>query len=86
MRYVVCTVRDRAADVFGQPIFVAAVGQAIRGFGDQVNKVEANNPLNAHPEDFDLYELGTFDDNSGVFTNLDKPRQVAVGKDMKIKV
>lgn len=84
MRYIVLTVRDRAADVFGQPIFVAAVGQAVRGFTDQVNDAKAG-PLFLHPEDFDLYELGTFDDATGQFQNLEKPRQVAIGKDVKVR-
>lgn len=81
MRYVVCSVRDRASDAFGQPIFVVAVGQAIRSFSDEVNRREGNNALAAHPEDFDLYQLGVFDDNTGLF-ETETPRQVAIGKDL----
>lgn len=78
--YVVA-VRDRSADAFGQPNFVTALGSAIRSFGDEINNPREGNVLNAHPEDFDLYELGSYDDNLGSFQLLDRPRQIAVGKD-----
>lgn len=81
MKYVVLAVRDRAADVFGQPHFAVHVGSSIRGFGDEINRAAPDNAFNKHPEDFDLYELGTFDDATGVF-ECHTPRQVAVGKDL----
>lgn len=83
MKHVVVAVRDRAADTFGRPFFVAAVGQAVRSFSDEVNRPDKDNQLFNHPEDFDLYEVGTFDDDVGLLVGLDRPRMVAVGKDMK---
>lgn len=82
MILIVMSVRDRAADVFGQPMFVASRGGAIRSFGDEVNRADANNALHKHPEDFDLYELGIYDDSTASFTLEDKPRQLAIGKDL----
>lgn len=82
MRYNVFAIRDRAADVFGQPIFLASVGIAVRSFADEVNRADANNNLNKHPEDFDLYKLAEFDDDTGLFTQDGPPKQVAVGKDL----
>lgn len=77
MRYVVCAVRDRQAGVFGQPFFVAAVGMAVRGFSDQVNRVADDNPLNKHPEDFELYQLGWYEDEPGEFsTDADFPKRL----------
>lgn len=81
MKLVVVAVRDRAAAVFAQPFFVPAVGIAIRSFGDQINLKEANNPMVAHPEDFDLFELGVYDDATGRFESLAEPRQISIGKD-----
>lgn len=81
MIYFVLAVRDRAADAFGQPMFVASKGGAIRSFSDEINRKEPNNSLAAHPEDFDLYELGTFDDSNAKF-ECASPRQIAVGKDL----
>lgn len=84
MKYVICAIRDRAADAFGRPMFSAALGQAIRSFVDEVNRSDPNNQLAAHPDDFDLYQLGTFDDSTGMF-DTGVPRQVAIGKDVAQK-
>jgi len=81
MRYKIVCIRDRVADVFGQPIFVASIGQAIRSFGDEINNKREGNNLANHPEDFDLYLLGEFDDNSAEFSQ-ERPKQIAVGKDL----
>jgi len=80
MIYYVCAVRDRATDVYGQPMFVAHVAAALRIFGDEINGSQSM--LSRHPEDFDLYLLGEYDDASGSF-NCGSPRQIAVGKDCK---
>jgi len=84
MKYVIVTVRDRTADVFGQPFFVARIGQAIRSFSDEVNSPSSDSAIAKHPEDFDLYELGAFDDETATFECF-VPRQVAIGKDLKAK-
>lgn len=84
MKYLIVCVRDRAADVYGVPMFVASIGGAIRSFGDEVNRSAENNPFYMHPEDFDLYSIGTFDDTSGSF-ECGVPKQIAVGKDMSIR-
>lgn len=81
MIYKIIAVRDRAIDVFGQPAFTASTGGAIRSFGDEIKRKDDNNQLNKHPEDFDLYELGIYDDQTGQFTQDGPPKQIAVGKD-----
>lgn len=85
MKRIVMAVRDRAADTYGSPFFVVAVGQGVRSFSDEVNRAAPDNQLYMHPEDFDLYELGSFDDSSGTF-ETDVPRMRAIGKDVSIKV
>ena len=84
MRYKVLVIRDRAIDAYGQPFFSASVGGAVRSFSDEINKVREGNQLNAHPEDFDLFLLGEFDDATAEF-DTQRPAQVAVGKDLIIK-
>lgn len=76
-------VRDRATDQYGNPMFLVSSGQAIRSFSDEINRADAQNQLNTHPEDFDLYHLGQFNTDSGVF-DTHTPRQIAVGKDLKV--
>lgn len=81
MRYKIVTVRDRVADVYGVPSFVLSVGAAIRSFGDEINKKDGS-PLSAHPDDFDLFALGEYDDQNGEFISDGAPRQLAIGKDL----
>jgi hypothetical protein len=78
MRYCVVSVRDLAARVYAQPQFCAAPEQALRGFRDQVKEVNApkENIVAAHPEDFELFHLGWFDDSECKFELFDLPRLI----------
>lgn len=79
---VIIAVRDRSADAYMTPFFAGSVGMAIRSFSDEVNRASPDNILNRHPEDFDLFQLGIFNVQSGeVFASEDMPRQIAIGKD-----
>lgn len=81
MKLQVVSVRDRALDAFGRPIFVPAVGVAIRSFQDEVNNKESE--IFRHPEDYDLYHLGEFDDGVGRITCFEVPVQLALGSNLK---
>nr|AVQ10232.1 DNA binding protein VP4 [Gokushovirinae environmental samples] len=81
MRMTVCVVRDRAADVFGRPIFAVSRGQAVRSFTDQVN--EKGSELNKHPKDYELYLLGEYDDGSGQFI-CGVPEMISRGEDVVV--
>lgn len=86
MKYVLCSVRDRAADTFGIPFSSASIGTAIRGFNDAINNTgDPSNTMAQHPEDFDLFHLGFFHDNHARFELLEHPLQVAIGKDVVLK-
>lgn len=83
MKMIVLAVRDRAADAFGRPFYNFNRGSAIRNFGDEINRQHEENPMASHSEDFDLYELGEFNDNDGSFKLHERPVQIAIGKDLK---
>jgi hypothetical protein len=84
MKLIICAVKDRAADAFARPMFVPSTGVAIRSFTDEVNRKDAENQLHNHPDDFDLYNLGVFDDSTAMFELLLPPEQLAIGKQVKI--
>lgn len=84
MKLTLCTVKDRAADAFGRPMFVRSIGEAIRSFSDEVNRKADDNQLYNHSDDFDLFELGEFDDNTGLMSLHDQPKLVSLGKQVKI--
>lgn len=77
-------VRDRATDQFGNPMFLIAMGQAIRSFTDEINRQAADNQMYAHPDDFDLYDLGDYDTDTGTFTTK-APDMVAIGKNVAVR-
>ncbi len=85
MKLIICAVKDRAADAFGRPMFVPSLGVAIRSFTDEINRNDNESQLFNHPDDFDLYDLGVFDDNSGVFTLHDLPTMLCLGKQVKLQ-
>jgi len=74
---IICT-RDIVANVYGQPMFVVHIGQAIRSFGDECQRAEKGNVLYEHPEDFELWHLGQWNDNNAHF-EIGEPKQLAVG-------
>ena len=79
MKYVICAVKDAAAQAFARPMFFPSTGVAIRSFCDEINRDEKDNQLFHHPEDFDLYHLGEFDDNEGLFILLETPSRLSRG-------
>lgn len=81
MKTLIFCVKDRATNLFGTPMFLMATGQATRSFSDEVNRKEAGNQLNSHPDDFDLYTLGFFDSDAGAFETF-APELVVRGKDV----
>ena len=83
MKYVVVSIKDRAADAFGRPAFVPSVGVAIRSFSDEVNRSDSENQMYSHPDDFDLFELGSYDDSTGIVEMLDQPKLLILGKNAK---
>jgi hypothetical protein len=82
MLQFVVSVKDRAADVFNRPFFVPHRNVAVRDFTDEVNRSAADNQLNKHPDDFDLYLLGVFDDNAGTFSMEEQPVVLVRAKDV----
>ena len=86
MKMIVCSIKDRAADAFGRPFYVPAVGVAIRSFQDEVNRAAEDSQIYQHPDDFDLFELGSFDDGNGLFELFDSPKLLMLGKQAKAEV
>jgi len=63
MKHVMVAVFDKAAGAFSPPQFCPAAGVACRQFEDVVNGEESI--FTRHPEHFELYQLGVFDDSNG---------------------
>ncbi len=83
MKQVIVAVKDRAAETYGRPMFVPAIGVALRSFSDEINRNDPNNQLFNHPDDFDLYDLGTFDDSTAQFEIKNIPELLILGKNAR---
>lgn len=60
-------VRDTAVGAFSNPMLFTSEGAARRNFADEVNRESVENIMNRHPEHFQLYFAGDYDDESGLF-------------------
>lgn len=81
MKHQVCSIRDQAVDAFGQPFYTPTTGAAIRAFGDALK--DESQMMAKHPEDFALFHLGEYDDATGKHENLEAPKQLILGKQLK---
>ncbi len=84
MKLAIFAVRDVKTSQYGNPMFLQADGQAIRSFQDECNRADAQNMLYLHPEDFELFKVGWFDTDSGLFETF-VPVSVAHAASLKLK-
>ena len=83
MIQVIISVKDTAAAAFGRPIFVPTAAVAIRSFRDEVNRKDSTDDMARHPDDFELYQIGVFDDSTGLVEVDPHFRLLARAKDLK---
>lgn len=79
----ICCVFDSAANMFNRPFYVPHIAMATRSFRDQVNKPDETNELYRHPEDFALYSLGQFEEETATFELHARPELIIRAKDIK---
>ena len=61
----VFSVYDSKVEAYMTPFFMHSKGQAIRSFMDTI--ADSNTQFAKHPEDFTLFLLGDYDDQTGKF-------------------
>lgn len=81
MKLEIMTVLDKKARAFCSPFFVTHIAVGVRTFSMGANKPDTN--VWAHPEDFALYHLGTFEDDSGECKLHPQPQHVAEAINLK---
>lgn len=69
------SIRDAKAECFNQPFFSKTHGEAERNF-IQLAK-DQKSFVSQFPDDYDLYFVGTYDDQTGTLRPLDTPQHVA---------
>ena len=85
MKLLACSVFDAAIGSYGRPFFVQTKGVAVRSFMDEVGRPSdpsAPNTLSAHPDDFALFAVGFFDEETGQFESLPVPERLMQARDV----
>lgn len=75
MKLTVAAVYDLKSESYLQPIFVPNKATAERAFSNSVNGRESD--ISQNPEDFIMYHIGEYDDESGLLTPLQPPAHIA---------
>lgn len=68
---------DRAIEGYGPIMTVHTRGEAIRSFKKEAETQGSN--INAHPTDYELWQVGTYDDETGHITA--QPERIARAED-----
>lgn len=84
MIQLLISVKDTAARTFMQPAFVPTTAVGQRSFSEAIN--DSKHDFHKYPTDFELYEIGAFDTETGELTSLDEPRLIVRGKDVLLPV
>lgn len=72
----VYSVYDSKSEGYLQPFYVKSRGEAIRGFTEIAN--DNNSSIGKWPADYTLFELGSFDTDTGKFDTLHTPLSCGV--------
>lgn len=80
MKRSLFAIRDSAVGGFHAPFMAPSNGVAIRSFRDEVLRKDAGNMMNQHPEDFELYLIGSYEEDTGVLESI-TPELLMRGKD-----
>lgn len=74
MKLKAFTIRDTKGEVFNTPFFQKTHGEAERSFKSLLN--DQQSMVAKYPEDYDLYYIGEYDDQTGQFNSTDTPQHM----------
>ncbi len=74
------TIYDRKSCIHQPPAYCHNAGHAMRVFMGLFRK--AGTVYNEFPEDFQVFEVGTFDDQSAELVKLERPHMICAGPEL----
>lgn len=83
MKLVMSCIHDVKGETYSQPWFTPTAAAAVRSFTDLVNDPQRGHTIFTHPEDYALFEMGTFDDVSGELVSHNIPKHLVSGSSVK---
>lgn len=67
---------DKVSEMYLQPMFLPNLGVCMRSLRDEISRGGDGNNLANHPGDYELCELGSYDQETGEFLPVVPPRVV----------
>lgn len=80
MKLLAFSIRDSKAEAFMRPFFAPTRGLAVRSFRDMCNE---DGPVSKHPDDYQLFEIGSFDELTGELEKLIQPFGLGMASNYK---
>lgn len=68
------SIRDTKGECYSPPFYKVTAGEAERDFRSMA--ADEKTMISTYPEDFDLFYVGEFDDETGKFVPLDTPSHI----------
>jgi len=81
MQLKIFTIRDSKGEVYNTPFFQKSHGEAERSFRELVN--DEKSMVSKYPDDFDLYFVGEYNDQTGTISSLETPQHVVKAVNVK---
>lgn len=81
MIYKIFTIYDSKIGVYAKPFVMQTRGEALRGWMDIVN--DDTTQFFKHPEDFTLFEIASYNDETGTFENNNTPHSVGTAVEFR---
>ncbi|WNK15050.1 MAG: nonstructural protein [Microvirus sp.] len=79
MKLSIYSVYDSKTEAFAQPFYMQTKGAAIRAFSELANNKD--HQIGKYPSDYGLFELGHWDDVSGVFVSHVVPLSMGLAQE-----
>lgn len=74
---------DSKAEAYLNPFLLRSRGEALRSFENVVNTPDNNSWIYKNPEDYTLFEIGEFDERTGVIKAYEAKVSLGSGNDFK---
>lgn len=81
MKYFCFAIYDSVSRSFAPPFHMASPNVAVRAFALGVNSAESH--LSKHPTDYTLFQIGTFDDETGIHLPQEPHVNLGLGASFK---
>lgn len=82
MEHKIYSVYDSVVEAYLQPFCAQTKGHAVRMFSDTVN--DPNSVFAKHPDDYVLFELGSWSDSDAKYTMHPAPVSLGVALEFKV--